>query len=46
MDKLRELNPLHERYGYASLIVVGAAVLAISGFSSARNSFCTWRQSS
>ena len=29
MDKLRELNPLHERYGYASLIVVGAAVLAI-----------------
>ena len=29
MDKLRELNPLHERYGYASLIVVGVAGLAI-----------------
>ena len=29
MDKLCELNPLHERYGYASLIVVGVAGLAI-----------------
>ena len=29
MDRLRELNPLHNRYGYASLIVVGAAALAI-----------------
>ena len=27
MDKLRNLNPLHERYGYPSLVVFGAVVL-------------------
>ena len=29
MEKLRELNPAHERYGYLSLVVFGAVVLAI-----------------
>ena len=29
MEKLRELNPLHEKYGYLSLVVFGAAVLAL-----------------
>ena len=29
MEKLRELNPLHDKYGYLSLVVFGAVVLAI-----------------
>ena len=29
MDKLRDLNPLHEKYGYLSLVVFGAAVLLL-----------------
>ena len=29
MDILRKFNPLHDRYGFASLIAVGIAVLAI-----------------
>ena len=31
MEKLRELNPLHDKYGYLSLVVFGAVVLAIAG---------------
>ena len=29
MEKLRDINPAHERFGYLSLVVVGAVVLAI-----------------
>ena len=29
MEKLRELNPVHDKYGYLSLVVFGAVVLAI-----------------
>ena len=29
MEKLRDLNPLHERFGYLSLVVFGAAVLLL-----------------
>ena len=29
MEKLRDLNPLHERFGYLSLVVFGAAVLML-----------------
>ena len=29
MEKLRDINPAHERYGYLSLVVAGAVVLAI-----------------
>ena len=29
MEKLRDINPAHERFGYLSLVVVGALVLAI-----------------
>ena len=29
MEKLRDLNPLHERFGYLSLLVFGAAVLLL-----------------
>ena len=29
MEKLRDINPAHERFGYLSLVVAGAVVLAI-----------------
>ena len=29
MEKLRDINPAHERFGYLSLVVAGALVLAI-----------------
>ena len=29
MEKLRDVNPAHERFGYLSLVVAGAVVLAI-----------------
>ena len=29
MEKLRDINPAHERFGYLSLVVGGAVVLAI-----------------
>ena len=46
MEKLRELNPLHDKYGYLSLVVFGAVVLAIGLLRAKQTFFLEHRRTS